>query len=306
MSFLIRIARTPIVTRTHIRLFASADNTDNLPALYKPSKEEAKAATANSTTELEVDVHSQPTPKETPEPKSQSLSHPQYQAYESEEDTSLGKEYLDEAHPDDRPLRPPHGIKLDPENHGLSAFFRKFRQTNAKGQWEWTAVEPKETEKAYSGRSWSAPELRRKSFKDLHTLWYVLLRERNLLATQKEALRRLGVPNIPGQTDLPWKVHQCRKSMARIKYVINERRLAYEGAVERFAKDKALGKIGAVADREAAKERMKGKKPTAAWAQGKGNTGRQLMQTTRKSRNVQAPGSVAPPATVIAPPGLVG
>jgi large subunit ribosomal protein L47 len=32
---------------------------------------------------------------------------------------------------------------------------------------------------------------------------------------------------------------QCRKGMARIKYVINERRLAYEGAVKLFAEQKA-------------------------------------------------------------------
>jgi len=29
--------------------------------------------------------------------------------------------------------------------------------------------------------------------------------------------------------------YQCRKSMARIKYVINERRLAYEGAIKIYA-----------------------------------------------------------------------
>ena len=31
---------------------------------------------------------------------------------------------------------------------------------------------------------------------------------------------------------------QCRKTMARIKYVINERRLAYEGAVQIIAEDR--------------------------------------------------------------------
>ena len=43
------------------------------------------------------------------------------------------------------------------------------------------------------GRPWFASELRQKSFKDLHTLWYVCLREKNLLATQKEETRRMGV-----------------------------------------------------------------------------------------------------------------
>ena len=46
-----------------------------------------------------------------------------------------------------------------------------------------------------TGRPWFASELRHKSFKDLHTLWYVCLREKNLLATQKEEARRMGVDN---------------------------------------------------------------------------------------------------------------
>jgi hypothetical protein len=46
-----------------------------------------------------------------------------------------------------------------------------------------------------AGRGWRAEELRLKSFKDLHTLWYILLRERNLLASQKEEVRRMGVEN---------------------------------------------------------------------------------------------------------------
>jgi Mitochondrial 39-S ribosomal protein L47 (MRP-L47) len=45
-----------------------------------------------------------------------------------------------------------------------------------------------------SGRAWTAAELRRKGFRDLHTLWYVLLRERSLIATQMEGYRRATIP----------------------------------------------------------------------------------------------------------------
>ncbi|KAI0056568.1 MRP-L47-domain-containing protein [Artomyces pyxidatus] len=128
-------------------------------------------------------------------------------------------------------LRPHLGIPVNP-NHGLYAFFRK---KEIDGEITYQSLDNAVDLREAAGRSWSAAELRRKSFRDLHTLWYVLLRERNLLATQREEVRRIsgrggGASGIVGK-----RVLQCRKSMARIKYVINERRLAYQGAVEIFA-----------------------------------------------------------------------
>lgn len=54
-----------------------------------------------------------------------------------------------------------------------------------------------------AGRSWAASELRRKSFTELHELWYVLLRERNVLLSQREEARRLRVDlrGFSGQAD---------------------------------------------------------------------------------------------------------
>ncbi len=77
-------------------------------------------------------------------------------------------------------------------------------------------------------RSWLASELRLKSSKDLHTLWYVLLMERNRLATSWEELNRVGARQAARMwsQNLGRKNHRVRKSMARIKFVLNERRLA--------------------------------------------------------------------------------
>jgi hypothetical protein len=59
-------------------------------------------------------------------------------------------------------------------------------------------VYEKDESNLHSGRAWTAVELRSKSFEDLHTLWYLLLRERNVLATQREERRRLGIVESNG------------------------------------------------------------------------------------------------------------
>jgi large subunit ribosomal protein L47 len=47
--------------------------------------------------------------------------------------------------------------------------------------------------------------------RDLHTLWYVVLRERNLLATQKEEARRMGIQNTSALA-VPAKLAHVRPS----------------------------------------------------------------------------------------------
>ncbi|KAK3835801.1 MAG: mitochondrial 39-S ribosomal protein L47 (MRP-L47)-domain-containing protein [Linnemannia elongata] len=86
------------------------------------------------------------------------------------------------------------------------------------------------TEKSWTGRAWRASELRVKSFDDLHKLWYVLLKERNVLAAQKEEARRFHISKQYFSNK--GRQIKCQKSMARIKFVLNERRLAWVEATK--------------------------------------------------------------------------
>lgn len=72
-----------------------------------------------------------------------------------------------------------------------------------------------------SGRAWTVSDLRRKDFDDLHKLWWVLYKERNLLLTLKEKVRRTQRPYTAAEEARYTKV---KRSMAAIKHVMSERR----------------------------------------------------------------------------------
>lgn len=69
------------------------------------------------------------------------------------------------------------------------------------------------------GRSWTVKELRLKSFDDLHRLWIVLYKERNMLLTEQQLSRRRNIP-FPQ----PERIKKVRKSMGAIKQVLGERK----------------------------------------------------------------------------------
>ncbi|KAI3425296.1 hypothetical protein D9Q98_009062 [Chlorella vulgaris] len=69
-----------------------------------------------------------------------------------------------------------------------------------------------------SGRTWEAADLRKKSWDDLHKLWFVLLKERTRLQAEK-AMYRQQQQRMPNVT----RVAKVRKAMCRIKLVLSER-----------------------------------------------------------------------------------
>lgn len=74
-------------------------------------------------------------------------------------------------------------------------------------------------------REWLMPELRRKSFEDLHRLWYLVLQERNVLAREVRLLELITYRKTQGHQDLDDKLKLTQK---RIKTVLLERQTAYE------------------------------------------------------------------------------
>lgn len=72
------------------------------------------------------------------------------------------------------------------------------------------------------GRAWKLDELRIKSNTDLHKLWYVLLKERNMLFTmEQECNEKMRL--FPS----PERIDKVQESMANIEKVVRERNVAY-------------------------------------------------------------------------------
>ncbi len=72
------------------------------------------------------------------------------------------------------------------------------------------------------GRSWKLDELRLKSSSDLHKLWYVLLKERNMLLTMKQTYDDAYV-TMPNDE----RIDKVAESMENLEEVVKERNRAY-------------------------------------------------------------------------------
>jgi large subunit ribosomal protein L47 len=72
------------------------------------------------------------------------------------------------------------------------------------------------------GRSWQLPELRIKSNTDLHKLWFVLLKEKNMLLTMEQEHKRKWK-----WWASPERIDKVNESMTNIEAVVRERNTAY-------------------------------------------------------------------------------
>ncbi|KAG8166898.1 hypothetical protein KVR01_002587 [Diaporthe batatas] len=123
-----------------------------------------------------------------------------------------------------RPVSPKEfpAVVTDPD-HGLWDFFySKDKPLNT----------PQED--AAHGRSWRVEELRRKSWEDLHSLWWVCIKERNRIATGnwERSKGKYGY----GDNESKAREMEVRKTQAAIKHALTERFYAWEDA-RKLAKD---------------------------------------------------------------------
>ncbi|KAJ3022541.1 39S ribosomal protein L47, mitochondrial, partial [Thoreauomyces humboldtii] len=109
---------------------------------------------------------------------------------------------------------------------GLEDFFE-----SDKG-WAWSETE------VPTGRAWLASELRTKSFEDMHSLWWMCIKEQNRLYSQKEEARRFQL-YFPHRE----RMYQVKTTMKRIKLVLWERRIEWFRAQAVLKREEAASKL---------------------------------------------------------------
>ncbi|SSD62011.1 related to 54S ribosomal protein L4, mitochondrial [Saccharomycodes ludwigii] len=85
-----------------------------------------------------------------------------------------------------------------------------------------------------TSRPWTIAELRRKSFNDLHSLWYTCLKERNILARENHLMKNYFENDRDTYSDASENV---RTTMWRIRHVLSERQWSFDIASAEFFKD---------------------------------------------------------------------
>lgn len=75
------------------------------------------------------------------------------------------------------------------------------------------------------GSAWPTKYLEKKSFSDLHKLWYVLIKERNRLQSERWYRRDADLDLDQSKTE---RFHKVEKTMRRIKCVVKSRNLEYK------------------------------------------------------------------------------
>lgn len=113
------------------------------------------------------------------------------------------------------PITPTAHNIVCPETHPLWQFFHDKQ-----------FIRPS-SELDTSSRPWTVAELRRKSFQDLHSLWYHCLRERNRLVREIHLVRASLHTEVDSLVALDERV---RTTMWRIRHVLSERDHAYRNA----------------------------------------------------------------------------
>lgn len=115
------------------------------------------------------------------------------------------------------PIVPTHkNFDVSPD-HPLWAFFPDGSQS------ETCFRSPEELPS--DSRAWTMPELRRKSFDDLHKLWYLTLKERNILAREVRLSLSIDFMNTARYDEIDKKLKMTQK---RIRQTLLERQVAYE------------------------------------------------------------------------------